>query len=53
MSTIVLKTAKRKTSVSRMEVRRAVAATFEAGTLALKNAVVKKNIKRAATKSAA
>lgn len=36
-----------------MEVRRAVAAIFEAGSFALKNTAAKKTIKKSAAKSAA
>lgn len=53
MSVITLKTANRKTDVSRTAVRKAVAATFVTGTLTIKNTTAKKSIKKVAGKSAA
>lgn len=53
MSEIVLKTAKRKTSISRAAVRKAVQATFVAGSLVLKSNTGKNTIKKAARKNAA
>lgn len=51
MSIIKLKTARRKTTISRSAIRKAVAATFVAGSFELKNATVKRIFKSQPAKS--
>jgi hypothetical protein len=53
MSKIILKTVKRKTTISRAAVRKAVKAAFAEGSFDLKKSTPKKSIKKAARKNAA
>jgi len=53
MAEIILKTANRKTTITRAAVRNAVKAVFAAGSFQLKEEAPKKTIKKAARKNAA